>query len=493
MPADGRASATRDAKSALSMAASPVRERPSPTELAAPASASTSHIDLTAVKAHVRVHTDDQAAASADTLDADAYTKGRDIYFGAGRYRPEARTGRHLLMHELAHVVQQQNPGETASSDELEREANQAATDSIVGRTARIRLSAPPARTQCQTTNWKVGDVFINPTAATQIKTQGGLFSGNDQAHVNVSARGKLAYDPGNTAPEDPFRWSRLKDIVDRGHLKIWAVSDQKKFKVQETPAGPPVDNSLADIRSIVQDQSVMGIALKVGGKSPDPSYDQIYYDEKQGIGALTHELFGHEWLALMGAPSVHPRAGSVDEKTTGTLLPVHKITDPFGNVFSGTVRAYIAKYIESLGTKVNMTSTAGQQMMVPASPTQQVGVEVLTKAFSDLTTQAVGGLTKNAYSGHVAQTWRIICNNYDVMQKNSEAIQAGNTNLMFTKEPILMLCVLFFSNQLNGDQQRGFRILLADFNASRAGFSINELSTELEAKVGAAPSPFNP
>jgi len=56
----------------------------------------------------VRVHADARAAQSARALGAQAYTVGRDIVFGAGRYQPSATQGRRLLTHELAHVVQQQ-------------------------------------------------------------------------------------------------------------------------------------------------------------------------------------------------------------------------------------------------------------------------------------------------------------------------------------------------------------------------------------------------
>jgi hypothetical protein len=55
----------------------------------------------------VRLHTDDRAAASARALHAQAYTVGSDIVFGAGRYAPGTAAGRHLLAHELTHVVQQ--------------------------------------------------------------------------------------------------------------------------------------------------------------------------------------------------------------------------------------------------------------------------------------------------------------------------------------------------------------------------------------------------
>jgi uncharacterized protein DUF4157 len=57
--------------------------------------------------AEVRVHTDDTAAALAAGVGADAFTRGTDIYFGAGKYQPKSLAGQELLRHELAHVLQQ--------------------------------------------------------------------------------------------------------------------------------------------------------------------------------------------------------------------------------------------------------------------------------------------------------------------------------------------------------------------------------------------------
>ena len=54
----------------------------------------------------VRVHTDGGAARSARDVDALAYAVGRHVVFGAGAYAPGTPRGRHLLAHELAHVVQ---------------------------------------------------------------------------------------------------------------------------------------------------------------------------------------------------------------------------------------------------------------------------------------------------------------------------------------------------------------------------------------------------
>lgn len=55
----------------------------------------------------VRIHSDDAAAQSARTMSAEAFTVGRDIVFGQGRFNPRTLDGKKLLAHELAHVVQQ--------------------------------------------------------------------------------------------------------------------------------------------------------------------------------------------------------------------------------------------------------------------------------------------------------------------------------------------------------------------------------------------------
>jgi hypothetical protein len=60
---------------------------------------------------HVRIHADANAANSARSIHARAYTLGNDIVFGAGEYSPSTYAGRSLLAHELTHVVQQSEGG----------------------------------------------------------------------------------------------------------------------------------------------------------------------------------------------------------------------------------------------------------------------------------------------------------------------------------------------------------------------------------------------
>jgi hypothetical protein len=62
---------------------------------------------------HVRVHTGERAAESAQMVNALAYTIGRDVVFGNAQYAPDTSGGRRLLAHELTHVLQQ-SPAHTA-------------------------------------------------------------------------------------------------------------------------------------------------------------------------------------------------------------------------------------------------------------------------------------------------------------------------------------------------------------------------------------------
>jgi len=55
----------------------------------------------------VVIHTDSEAIAMNKELNALAFTNGFDIYFNAGQYQPDSKSGQNLLAHELTHVIQQ--------------------------------------------------------------------------------------------------------------------------------------------------------------------------------------------------------------------------------------------------------------------------------------------------------------------------------------------------------------------------------------------------
>jgi hypothetical protein len=64
----------------------------------------------------VRVHVGAAAERSALDVNAQAYTVGSEIVFGAGRFAPGTLEGRRLLAHELTHVVQQSGIHRTSAN-----------------------------------------------------------------------------------------------------------------------------------------------------------------------------------------------------------------------------------------------------------------------------------------------------------------------------------------------------------------------------------------
>ncbi len=55
----------------------------------------------------VRVHTDSRAAQLNRQINAQAFTRGQDIFFNQGAYTPNSSAGKRLIAHELTHTVQQ--------------------------------------------------------------------------------------------------------------------------------------------------------------------------------------------------------------------------------------------------------------------------------------------------------------------------------------------------------------------------------------------------
>ena len=61
----------------------------------------------------VKIHTGSHANTLNRTLNARAFTTGRDVFFRDGEYNPTSKNGQELLAHELTHVVQQTGEQQT--------------------------------------------------------------------------------------------------------------------------------------------------------------------------------------------------------------------------------------------------------------------------------------------------------------------------------------------------------------------------------------------
>jgi hypothetical protein len=105
----------------------------------------------------VRIHHDEQASASARDVSAHAYTVGSHVVFAQGRFAPETTSGRELLAHELAHVVQQSPGGqqrifrqEAPASEDASLQASTAEAACDLGTLCRLSRRAPEVVSQAR-------------------------------------------------------------------------------------------------------------------------------------------------------------------------------------------------------------------------------------------------------------------------------------------------------------------------------------------------------
>ncbi|MFX0200689.1 MAG: DUF4157 domain-containing protein [Candidatus Hodarchaeota archaeon] len=92
----------------------------------------------------VRIHVNNQAAETAELVQAKAYTLGNDIVFGVGQYSPESSTGRQLLAHELTHVVQQNHGAPMQIARQPRTLEKPQFTEELSEATTRKQLVTPP-------------------------------------------------------------------------------------------------------------------------------------------------------------------------------------------------------------------------------------------------------------------------------------------------------------------------------------------------------------
>ena len=99
---------------------------------------------------NVRVHTDKRATTSAEELSANAFTVNNHVVFGAHKFTPQSQTGKQLLAHELAHVVQTREASSTVSrivprDSEWEKDADKASLSIQHGKPYSVKTRAPAA------------------------------------------------------------------------------------------------------------------------------------------------------------------------------------------------------------------------------------------------------------------------------------------------------------------------------------------------------------
>ncbi|HEY4146801.1 DUF4157 domain-containing protein [Pinirhizobacter sp.] len=268
---------------------------------------------------HVRVHDDSAAARSAADVDALAYTVGSHVVFGAGQFSPGSPNGRHLLAHELAHVVQQrgdhlQHQATSAlviggAGDAAEKEADAAAHLVTVGGTA-AGLSPGPQVLQREP---RPGQRVVPPAPPGQVHPNEGAHQDKpdtDAAGKDAELKRCMKGTDGipDACPQPPLAWSDFKADDSIG----WPaqVQPELKPKVMDPAAASCVERVLgwSPERTHVF-QAVLGKAqarkLTLG----------MLDDTKNGCGALWSRC--QDYFAGAGERSAAPFTVTGRTRTT--------------------------------------------------------------------------------------------------------------------------------------------------------------------------------
>ena len=211
----------------------------------------------------VRVHAGAAADQAAKDVSARAYTVGKDIVFGHGQFDPASAQGRHLIAHELAHVVQQDGSGAHAGGRESEADADAAARDIAAGRAAQVTSSMPAGALQRWPLNpvptaYGVGypreyagstvlDLAVDVDGYTVAEAYGVPVSGKAEPRAWEDAETRTLYvDPDASSAEvtGHGRWDRV--LISRGPPMIGPSPKPKApdvpppHKPRQVPKPPP-------------------------------------------------------------------------------------------------------------------------------------------------------------------------------------------------------------------------------------------------------------
>jgi hypothetical protein len=208
----------------------------------------------------VKIHKGSNAVQMNKELNAQAFTHGSDIYFNSGKFDTESNSGKHLLSHELAHVLQQNNyktpsivnraPQPTATPDEKSSPFDISVTTTLSG----MVLSFPPAfkykpgATRPQAISYMLqrllGDQFTDSISITVNKQLAGK---------DYSRNGIINYI---ATTEEPIGQMNIESLVAKEilgllrHLKLTIYLQEEQIRILEL--GAVTKTSFGQIRAML-------------------------------------------------------------------------------------------------------------------------------------------------------------------------------------------------------------------------------------------------
>jgi len=204
----------------------------------------------------VRVHTGQRADDAAQSIDAEAFTMGTDVFFAAGNYRPSAREGKQLLAHELTHVVQQSS---TNAGIQRSKADQQEGTLRNLSKSIKQKLTV--------ITTLPTEDLPLQKWANNENSFRGDVTYGtdvDDSLGPELESIGRGVHHPGNTLDLN----STLTMTVDGSYLD--GTSDDAPIAVRYTY----YEDSSGNEKLLIENLGERQIATADAEKSIDDAFD---------------------------------------------------------------------------------------------------------------------------------------------------------------------------------------------------------------------------
>ncbi|UVT17919.1 MAG: DUF4157 domain-containing protein [Nitrospira sp.] len=212
---------------------------------------------------HVRIHTDSIAGQSARSINARAYTLGRNIVFGRGEYKPESESGKQLIAHELVHTVQQ-NP----RVFHADNRTIQGQTQSVIARQpSSVPVPAPTRRELVEAAaDWLVG-------MARQVEV------------MRQSAAVALATTPGSAAGPRAFHRLLNQDVLERLLNNAISVFEAQKSDNPDVnfPSESPEQTRLGEAYARAMEQ--LGLAIEEARVNSANLAPDVHDAQERGYG----------------------------------------------------------------------------------------------------------------------------------------------------------------------------------------------------------------
>jgi len=266
----------------------------------------------------VQIHSDSNAHQLNSKLISRAFTVGNDIFFNRGNYNPKSSDGKHLLAHELTHVVQQSNSvphsvqrKEKPKSGKKDTEKSAKLTDLVVG-ILRDQMKDASMKKHLGSLGTKLQSLAVDNTKE---GSSGGVPGAERLAALNISG----AFETTAKSILNDKSFKALKQKL----ISIAGGSEEGALVVLLAGAIAVI---LADIDVKHKVDKKLGKGFSVGGSFDLGSIQSLKFKQ---LTAYAQYARSHFRTKISGEVSKDKETGDFKGKGTGQI----RLGDDLGNI----------------------------------------------------------------------------------------------------------------------------------------------------------------